>query len=86
MEAFGILVISESSVIFVSFLGVFVLGSVRDFGGVSSRISLRVSWVDALRIFVCDLDSSNAMESLRFVSFWPEFKFLVVACVIRDSR
>ena len=42
--------------------------------------------MDALRIFVCDLDPSNAKESLRFVSFWPEFKFLVVVHVIRDSR
>ena len=76
--------------IFVSFLGlflgVFVLRSIRDFGGVSSRISLRGSWVDALRIFVCDLDPSNAVESLRFVRFWLEPEFMVVACVILDSR
>ena len=67
------------------FLGVFVLGSIHDFGGVSSRISLRGSWVDALRIFVCDLDSSNAGKSLRFVSFWSEPEFMVVVRVIRDS-
>ena len=36
-------------------------------------------------MFLYDLDPSNAVESLRFVRFWPEFKFLVVACVIRDS-
>ena len=89
MEAFGIAVISLLFVIFVSFsglfLGSFVLRSIRGFEGVSSRISLRGSWVDALRIFVCDLDPSNVGKSLRFVSFWPEFMFLVVVCVIRDS-
>ena len=76
--------------IFVSFsglfLGSFILRSIRGFEGVFLRISLRGSWVDALRIFVCDLDPSNTRESLRFVSFWPEFEFLVVVRVIRDSR
>ena len=42
--------------------------------------------MDALRIFVCDLDPSNTKESLRFVSFWLEFEFLVVVHVIRDSQ
>ena len=76
--------------IFVSFsglfLGGFVLRSIRGFEGFSSRISLRGSWVDALRIFVCDLDPSNAKEGLRFVSFWLEFEFLVEVRMIRDSR
>ena len=76
--------------IFVSFLGlflgVFILGSIRDFEGVSSRISLRGSWVDALRMFVCDIDPSNAVESLRFVRFWLVPEFMVVVRLIRDSR
>ena len=67
-------------------MGGFVLRSIRDFGGVSSQISLRGSWVDALRIFVCDLDPSNAVESLRFMCFLLEPEFMVVVRVIRDSR
>ena len=42
--------------------------------------------MDALRIFVCDLDPSNAVESLRFVRFWLVLEFMVVVRVIRDSR
>ena len=76
--------------IFVSFsglfLGSFVLRSIRGFEGVFSQISLRGSWVDALRIFVCDLDPSNAKKHLRFVSFWSEPEFLVVVHVIRDFQ
>ena len=67
-------------------MGSFVLRSIRGFEGVSSQISLRGSWVDALCIFVCDLDLSNAGKHLRFVSFWSETEFLVVVRVIRESR
>ena len=42
--------------------------------------------MDALRIFVCDLEPSNVGKSLRFVSFWWEPEFLVVVHVIYDSR
>ena len=42
--------------------------------------------MDALRIFVCDLDPSNAGKHLRFVRFWLELEFMVVVRVIRDSR
>ena len=67
-------------------MGGFVLRSIRGFESIFSGISLRGSWVDALCIFVCDLDPSNAGKHLRFVSFWPEFKFLVDVRVIRVSQ
>jgi hypothetical protein len=60
-------------VIFVSFLSYFrrnfVRRSIRQFEGVSLRISLRGSWVSALCLFVDDLDPSNARFGLLFVDF-----------------
>jgi hypothetical protein len=43
---------------------------------VSPRISLRETWMDALRTFGDDLDPSNAGFGLRFVDFWMNPRYL----------
>jgi hypothetical protein len=50
----------------------------RGFELVSSRISLRKTWIDVSRIFVIDLVPSNAGKPLRFECFHSVLKLLVV--------
>jgi hypothetical protein len=64
LSRFSFLVISGA------FSWVFVLRSIRRFGGVSLRISLRGSLVSALCLFVDDLVPSNVGFGLQFVEFW----------------
>jgi hypothetical protein len=53
-----------------SFRAIFVLDLIRRFWVIWLRISLRGSWVDALRTFVDDLDPSNVGNRARFGEFW----------------
>jgi hypothetical protein len=64
--------IDDSGLFFVAFRAcfcAFVPVCFRGFEWVSSRISLRETWIDVLCIFVLDLVPSNAGKPLRFVSY-----------------
>jgi hypothetical protein len=54
-----------------------VRGLFLRFRGVLVRISLWGSWIDALRIFVADLDPSNSGFGLGFEDFGWNPTFLV---------
>jgi hypothetical protein len=68
-------------VISVSFFGyfrwIFVRGLFLRFRGVWVQICLWGSWIDALCIFVLDLDPSNSRFDLRFQDFGWNPGFLV---------
>jgi hypothetical protein len=65
-------------VLFVLVLVPLYLVWFRRFEWVSSRISLRETWIDVLCVFGIDLVPSNAGKPLRFKDSRSELWFLVV--------
>jgi hypothetical protein len=61
-------------------------GWFHEFEMVFLWISLRVSWVSALCLFMDDLDHSNVRKPPRFDGLWVEFFVRGWVRVIRDSR